>query len=114
MIDNIYLYKYIIEYYIMLKSFFILLIILILFYMYLFSMDNIDNEEFMVYWSGANISPYPISKMDNYPNWPFWNMRFGQTSNMSYDLRGDPLIIPKYPLMWNYSTLTPIYNKSLC
>jgi hypothetical protein len=45
---------------------------------------------------------------------PFNNTRVGQTTNMSYDLRGDPLKIPKYSFMWNNSTITPIYNKQLC
>ena len=66
----------------------------------------------MVYWSGGPVEPLPI--IDDHTNWPFWNSRVGQTTNMSYDLRGDPLVIPKYPFMWNYSTLTPIYNKKLC
>ena len=90
----------------------VLLFILILFYMYLLVSDTLYYENFMVYWSGVPVTP--ISNSDNYPNWPFWNMRFGQTSNMSYDLRGDPMIIPKFPFTWNYSTLTPIYNKKLC
>jgi len=35
------------------------------------------------------------------------------TRNMSYDLRGDPYIIPKHSLFFNYSTLQPIYNKNI-
>jgi hypothetical protein len=85
----------------------ILIIILIFFYI---NQGSIY-ENFMVYWSGGPVQP--LDNIDYYPNWPFWNSRVGQTSNMSYDLRGDPLVIPKYPFMWNYSTLTPIYNKSL-
>lgn len=68
-------------------------------------------ENFMIYWSGPPVSS--MYDVDNNFNLPFWNMRFGQTSNMSYDLRGDPLIIPKTPFMWNNSTLTPIYNKGV-
>lgn len=85
----------------------ILIIILVLFYL---NQGKIY-ENFMVYWSGGPVRP--LTNIENYPNYPFWNSRVGQTSNMSYDLRGDPLIIPKYPFMWNYSTLTPIYNKTL-
>ena len=96
------------------NSIFIFILILILFYVYLYLSKESPNEKFMVYWSGSGVSPIPdIDYMYDYPNYPFWNMRFGQTSNMSYDLRGDPIIIPKYPFMWNYSTLTPIYNKKL-
>lgn len=76
----------------------ILILLLILFYI-----EKDTQENFMIYWSGP-----PIDNM------PFNNTRIGQTTNMSYDLRGDPIIIPKYPFMWNYSTLTPIYNKQLC
>lgn len=87
----------------------ILILVLILIFFYV----NQDNyyENFMVYWSSGPVQP--LDDVNYYPNWPFWNSRVGQTSNMSYDLRGDPLIIPKYSFMWNYSTLTPIYNKSL-
>ena len=82
--------------------------------MYFLISATIFNENFMVYWSGSPVSYISdIDNYPNYPNYPFWNMRFGQTSNMSYDLRGDPLIIPKYPFLWNYSTLTPIYNRHL-
>ncbi len=86
---------------------FSLILILIIFYIY----QN-NNEYFAVYWFGQPVENLPDA--DNYPNFPFWNTRMGQTNNMSYDLRGDPVIIPKYPFMWNYSTLTPIYNKKLC
>jgi hypothetical protein len=70
----------------------------------------------MVYWSGPPVSPLPIVKPQylDHTNFPFWNSRLGQTTNMSYDLRGDPVTIPKYPFMWNYSTITPINNKLLC
>lgn len=85
----------------------VLILILIFFYIY----QKSFRENFMVYWSGSPVEPLPY--VDDHTNWPFWNSRIGQTSNMSYDLRGDPIIIPKYPFMWNYSTLTPIYNKKL-
>ena len=87
-----------------------LALLLIIIYIYVYYETNID--AFMVYWSGKTV--IGLNNVENYPNYPFWNSRVGQTSNMSYDLRGDPLIIPKYPFMWNYSTLTPIHNKTLC
>jgi hypothetical protein len=65
----------------------------------------------MVYWSGGPVEPIPLAY--DHTNFPFWNSRVGQTTNMSYDLRGDPVIIPKRPTIWNYSTLTPIYNRSI-
>jgi hypothetical protein len=89
----------------------ILLLVLTLVYAYILYINS-HNEDFMVYWSGAPVDSLP--DIDNYTNWPWGNMRMGQTSNMSYDLRGDPIQIPKYPFMWNNSTLTPIYNKKLC
>jgi hypothetical protein len=89
----------------------ILLFVLILSYAYIYYISP-DSEDFMVYWAGGPVAP--LSDIDNYPNWPFWRLGQGQTSNMSYDLRGDPIQIPKYPTMFNYSTLTPIYNKTLC
>ncbi len=36
----------------------------------------------------------------DYTNLPWWNSR-GSTRNMSYDLRGDPLIIPPRQFIWN-------------
>lgn len=92
----------------------ILLFVLILFYAYTLYINQ-DNEDFMVYWSGGPVANIPnVASYPNFVNFPFWNTRMGQTSNMSYDLRGDPLTIPKYLTMFNYSTLTPIYNKQLC
>lgn len=95
----------------------ILLFVLILFYVYVLYI-NPNNEYFMIYWSGppvAHIAPIapidPLPNIDDHTDLPWWNTRIGQTTNMSYDLRGDPIQIPKYPFMWNYSTLTPIYNK---
>lgn len=89
---------------------FILILILVLIYFYIH--QEYLNEYFLVYWSGSPIEPLEYSVKQT--NWPFWNSRVGQTTNMSYDLRGEPLTIPKYPFMWNYSTLTPIQNKKLC
>jgi hypothetical protein len=91
------------------KMIIILILIIILIFFYINQCNFY--EDFMVYWSGDLVQP--IVGVQKYPNYPFWNSRIGQTSNMSYDLRGDPLTIPKYPYMWNYSTLTPIHNKSL-
>jgi hypothetical protein len=53
--------------------------------------------------------------------WPWWLpssvTRFpteGMTTNMSYDIRGDPFPIPRYYTgPWNNSSLSPIYNRPL-
>lgn len=94
----------------------LLSVLLISYYLvYLTVEPNTDN--FLVYWSGVPIGQYnPLginSGYNDHTNFPFDNMRIGQTTNMSYDLRGDPLQIPKYPFAWNYSTLTPIYQNPL-
>ena len=47
----------------------------------------------------------------NYTNFPFWNVPLGTTRNMSYDLRGDPIIIPRTNFVWNNSSIYPIYNR---
>ena len=89
----------------------IIILILILILIYLNVDHNDFKETYMVYWSGGPVSDIGY---ENIQNCPFWNSRVGQTRNMSYDLRGDPIKIPKQSFMWNNSTLTPIYNKSLC
>jgi hypothetical protein len=35
------------------------------------------------------------------------------TKNMSYDLRGDPTIIPRMPMVWNNPNRYPIYNEGI-
>lgn len=35
------------------------------------------------------------------------------TRNMSYDLRGDPLIIPRTNMVWNNPTRIPIFNQGI-
>lgn len=54
---------------------------------------------------------FPIS--NNYTNLPWNNTSLGNTTNMSYDLRGDPLIIPRTEFIWNNSSTFPIYNLSI-
>ena len=57
-------------------------------------------------------SPY-IPWFNGYTNLPWWNTSLGNKTNMSYDLRGDPLIIPQTDYVWNNSTNIPIYNNSI-
>jgi hypothetical protein len=89
----------------------ILFLVLILVYMYIIVCPILHYDNFMVYWSGGPV--FPILDAGNYTELPWNNQRIGQTSNMSYDLRGDPIVIPKNKFMWNNSTLTPIYNRHL-
>ena len=49
----------------------------------------------------------------DHTNFPFNNTRLGNTTNMSYDLRGDPLIIPPEEYTWNNPGSYPIYNTSI-
>lgn len=42
---------------------------------------------------------------------PWNNTELGVTSNMSYDLRGDPMVIPRVQVSpWNNPEVYPIYN----
>jgi hypothetical protein len=59
------------------------------------------------------VNGYFIDELNGYTNLPWWNTSLGNTSNMSYDLRGDPLIIPRTNFAWNNGTNFPIYNKSI-
>lgn len=54
---------------------------------------------------------FPIS--NGYTNLPFNNSPLGNTTNMSYDLRGDPLEIPRTDFVWNNSSTFPIYNPPI-
>lgn len=70
---------------------------------------------------------YPLNPLVNSPDWfyrffptfngytnlPWNNMQLGNTTNMSYDLRGDPEIIPRTDFVWNNSSIFPIYNSSI-
>ena len=60
------------------------------------------------YWNG-----FYIPWSNGYTNLPWWNTSLGNTSNMSYDLRGDPLVIPRTNFVWNNGTNFPIYNQSV-
>ncbi len=59
------------------------------------------------YW--WNQTGVPI--LNGYTDLPWNNMQQGVTSNMSYDLRGDPLVIPRVQVSpWNNPEVYPIYN----
>lgn len=69
----------------------------------------IYKENFSMYTTHQSMIPW----WNGYTNFPWNNMRLGNTNNMSYDLRGDPTIIPKTQFPWNNSSLTPIHNPSI-
>ncbi len=50
---------------------------------------------------------------NSYTNLPWNNYPLGNTTNMSYDLRGDPSVIPRTDFVWNNSSTFPIYNQSI-
>jgi len=54
---------------------------------------------------------FPV--LNGYTNLPWWNTSLGTTSNMSYDLRGDPMVIPRTNFIWNNSSTVPIYNPPI-
>lgn len=57
--------------------------------------------------------PYEIPVMNGYTDLPWNNTMVGTKSNMSYDLRGDPVIIPHVSYPWNNSETYPIYNPPI-
>jgi hypothetical protein len=70
-----------------------------------FPMYPLVNPVYSSYWNG-----YYIPQSNGYTNLPWWNTSLGNTTNMSYDLRGDPLIVPRTNFIWNNGTNFPIYN----
>ena len=79
------------------------LIIIILFLIALFV--NVEVFEYF----GIN----KFLQYGDHTDFPFNNSRIGTTANMSYDLRGDPLIIPHENYVWNMPETYPIYNTSI-
>ncbi|AYV80197.1 MAG: hypothetical protein Gaeavirus15_7 [Gaeavirus sp.] len=86
-----------------------LLLLAVLAVMYMFVMY--DRDGFGVYWSGGSVTNNPVSPMVYGPQFGYWPQQMlRHTTNMSYDMRGDPLAIPKQSYIWNNSDLSPIYN----
>ena len=79
------------------------IIIIILFLIALF----VNIEVFENFSIGRYLQYY------DHTNYPFYNTRTGNTQNMSYDLRGDPRIIPHEEYLWNNPESYPIYNTSI-
>lgn len=83
-------------------------------------------EKFFSYQMFQQFVPMNTYKYPNWynPNWnnpmingynvlPYMNTLVGNTSNMSYDIRGDPLVIPREPYIWNNPETYPIYNVGI-
>jgi hypothetical protein len=84
-------------------------------------------QQFVPYYSSdspfvpINTYKYPSSRwwdytgvpvFNGYTDLPWNNMQMGVTSNMSYDLRGDPSVIPRIQVSpWNNPEVYPIYNN---
>lgn len=110
---------------------FILILVFVLVFTYL--NQNIWIEMFSATYQTfqsfipLNSQKYPINPLINSPNWfytyfpsfnaytnlPWWNTSLGNTTNMSYDLRGDPIVIPKTDFVWNNSSTFPIHNQHI-
>lgn len=113
----------------MINFIFILTLVLVLMYLnqdMLFEMFSATYQTFQSYMP-LNTFKYPLYPIANtsdwfyrffptfngYTNLPWWNTSLGNTTNMSYDLRGDPLIIPRTDFVWNNSSTFPIYNSQI-
>ena len=93
---------------------FIFVLILLLVVIYINRNNFTENFNNLLFYPMSsnwffNFIPYS----NGYTNLPWWNSRLGNTTNMSYDLRGDPLIIPRTNYLWNNSSIYPIYNKNI-
>ena len=106
------------------KYIFILMLIFVFFYLNQYI--DMFTIAYQTYQSFVPINgyKYPINSPFNwfnnfipinngYTNLPWWNTSLGNTTNMSYDLRGDPVVIPRTNYVWNNSSIFPIYNSSI-
>jgi hypothetical protein len=85
----------------------ILMIIVIYILIIIYEMNVFEN--FTMYSTYQGFYPF----WNGYSNFPFNNTNLGTTKNMSYDLRGDPLVIPRTQFPWNNSSIYPIYNNGI-
>ena len=79
--------------------------------------ESYMTENFSMYNTYQSVMPYSsmlgLPWWNGYTNFPFYNTRLGNTTNMSYDLRGDPGVIPRTQFPWNNSSIFPIYNQGV-
>ncbi len=93
----------------------LLLLLMFIVIIYIYNVNVYNSEHFNV----INYGPYRRYPYGIYPyfggytNFPFNNTQLGLKSYMNHDLRGDPLIIPKYYSPWNFSSAIPIYNRPI-
>jgi len=66
------------------------------------------NPIYSSYWFGNY-----IPNSNGYTDLPWNNTSLGNTTNMSYDLRGDPMAIPRTNFVWNNGVNFPIYNEPI-
>ncbi len=110
---------------------FVIILILILVLLYLnqnvwIEMFSATYQTFQSYipTNGFKFPMYPLVNspdwfyrffptFNGYTNLPWWNTSLGNTTNMSYDLRGDPLVIPPTEFVWNNSSTFPIHNPPI-
>lgn len=109
---------------------FILIILLVFFYLNQDMWIEMFSAAYQTFQSYAPINTfkYPMYPLTNSPaNWfynffpilngytnlPWNNMALGTTSNMSYDLRGDSVVIPRTEFVWNNPSTFPIYNPPI-
>ena len=64
---------------------------------------------FFIFYGFLNLLSWSV---DKFVNLAFDNV-LRHTRNMSYDLRGDPLIIPRRRMVWNNPNRIPIYNSGI-
>jgi hypothetical protein len=94
----------------------IVVILWLIYYLSKPTYEQFGNDAFWAdrYCNGDSSAPYinPQYCLTS-TDLPFWNSQIGTRRNMSYDLRGDPLIIPKTWVPFNMSSTTPIYNRGI-
>lgn len=95
-----------------------LILILCVFYAYFSNTESFANYQmYQMFHSLPFDPPYPlnpqIASTGDYTTMPWNNMMIGNTTNMSYDLRGDPIVIPKENFVWLNGTVFPIHNPHI-
>lgn len=96
-----------------------LILILCVFYVHFSNTEFFagNYQMYQMFNSLPYFPPYPLNPQfastGNYTTMPWNNTMIGNTTNMSYDLRGDPLVIPKENFVWLNGTVFPIHNSPI-
>ena len=85
----------------------LILILLLIIFLINYSLVFETFDLFQTYQSFIPVNTW------KFPNFIWNNTRLGNTRNMSYDIRSDPIIIPRTDYVWNNSSIFPIYNNSI-